>query len=27
MHEKLIIFPCGQYIVGNYVSLAFWKYS
>jgi len=23
LHEKLIIFPYGQYIVGIYVSLAF----
>jgi len=26
VHEKLIIFPHGQYIVGIYVSLAFRKY-
>jgi len=25
--EKLRIFPYGQYIVGIYVSLAFWQYS
>jgi len=27
MHEKLRIFPYGQYIVGNVVILAFWRYS
>jgi len=27
VHEKLAIFPCGQYIVGIYVLLAFRRYS
>jgi len=27
LREKLWIFPYGQYIIGIYVSLAFWRYS
>jgi len=27
MCEKLTLFPYRQYIVGIYVSLAFWRYS